>query len=111
MQLNDVAFNDIKSGKKTIEARIYDEKRKQVLPGDTLTFTNRSKPIEQLTTLVLGISTFRDFGTMFKLLGTKAFGYEQDTTPEDAASGMQAYYPAEEVKKNGVVGIHIRVIP
>ena len=48
---------------------------------------------------------------MFKLLGTKAFGYEQDTTPEDAASGMQAYYPAEEVKKNGVVGIHIRVIP
>ncbi|WP_442952443.1 ASCH domain-containing protein [Paraclostridium sp. AKS73] len=40
MTLNNDCFTLIKNGMKTIEMRLYDEKRKTVLKGDYITFIN-----------------------------------------------------------------------
>lgn len=40
MSLRNKPFNNIKSGTKTIELRLYDEKRKLISVGDIITFTN-----------------------------------------------------------------------
>ena len=38
MKLNDAPFETIKNGKKTIELRLYDEKRRKIKIGDTICF-------------------------------------------------------------------------
>lgn len=40
MYLTPSPFKKIKEGHKTIELRLYDEKRKMISVGDTITFTN-----------------------------------------------------------------------
>ena len=41
LQLATVPFDAITSGVKTIESRLYDEKRQTIQLGDTIIFTNR----------------------------------------------------------------------
>ncbi len=41
LQLATEPFNAILEGRKTIESRLYDEKRQTIQIGDTLVFTNR----------------------------------------------------------------------
>lgn len=50
MNLHNEPFNLIKQGTKTIELRLYDEKRQQIKVGDTIVFTNRSTN-EKISTL------------------------------------------------------------
>ena len=42
MKLNPYPFEMIKSGQKTIELRLLDEKRQLIKVGDTIVFTNTS---------------------------------------------------------------------
>ena len=52
MKLYESPFEKIKSGRKTIELRLYDEKRQKVEEGDTITFTNTVNG-EKLRNMVL----------------------------------------------------------
>ena len=40
LNLNAVPFERIKSGRKTIELRLYDEKRQKIQAGDDIIFTS-----------------------------------------------------------------------
>ena len=40
LRLHDEPFNLIKNGTKTIELRLYDEKRREIHEGDNIEFTN-----------------------------------------------------------------------
>ena len=42
MKLNPTPFDMIKSGEKTIEPRLFDEKRKALSLGDEIIFTNNT---------------------------------------------------------------------
>ena len=42
-------FNAITSGNKTIESRLYDEKRQKIQIGDQIIFTNRDNPSQTAT--------------------------------------------------------------
>ena len=44
MKLNAYPFEMIKSGEKTIEIRLFDEKRQQIKAGDKIVFTNNTIP-------------------------------------------------------------------
>ncbi len=41
MHLADLPFEQIRSGKKTVEVRLYDEKRRAIREGDVIVFTVR----------------------------------------------------------------------
>ena len=48
-------FNAITSGNKTIESRLYDEKRQKIQLGDEVTFTNRENTSQTVAVKVVGL--------------------------------------------------------
>lgn len=106
MNLNLEPFEKIKEGTKTIELRLYDEKRKAVHAGDTIIFTN-TKTKETMETLVMDLYLFNSFQSLYEQLDLLECGYDKDTIDSASYQDMDAYYSPEEQKKYGVVGIRI----
>ena len=106
MKLHPMPFAMIKSGKKTIELRLYDEKRQQLKAGDTIIFTN-TETGETLTATIQKLHLFDSFAELYRTLPLLQCGY----TPEDVdtahPSDMEQYYSPEEQEKYGVVGIEL----
>ena len=57
MKLSEPWFSLIKSGQKTIEGRIYDDKRKLLQVGDTIIFTNQ-KMTDEIVREILDLKIF-----------------------------------------------------
>ncbi len=105
MNLRNDPFERIKSGTKTLELRLLDEKRQQIQIGDTIEFTNRTTQ-EQLTAVVKKLHKFNNFEELFNSFDKVKMGYKL----EEKASykDMEQYYPLEEQQKYGVVAIEIK---
>lgn len=109
MNLRPEPFDMINSGKKTIELRLYDEKRQQIQVGDTITFTN-TETAEELTAMVKDLFVFDSFGELYKKLPLLACGYTEDDIDTAKPEDMLDYYPLEMQKRYGVVGIEVEWI-
>ena len=106
MQLQPSPIEMIRNGTKTIELRLFDEKRRKIRIGDTISFTNTvSKEI--LTVKVLELYVFDSFETLYSQLPLTDCGYTKDDVDSASPDDMNAYYPAELQKQYGVVGIKI----
>lgn len=107
MKLNNNPFNSIKSGSKTIEMRLYDEKRRLIKVGDSIEFTNR-KTNEKLNVKVVQLHLFNNFEELYKNFDKVLLGYKEkeEAHPKD----MNIYYSKENQDKYGVVGIEISLI-
>lgn len=107
MRLHDGPFKAIQAGTKTIELRLYDEKRQQIQAGDEIEFTSRTTGEKQLTK-VIALHIYSSFAELYRDYDKVSMGYENDeeAKPED----MEEYYPKEEQEKYGVVGIEIELI-
>jgi len=97
MKLRRELFEAIRLEQKTIEMRLYDEKRRQIAVGDTVTFRCEE---EKLTVRVIALHCFPDFAALYGALPHSKLG---STDPKD----MEAYYSVEEQQKYGVLGIEI----
>ncbi len=97
MKLQRQPFERIKSGRKTVEMRLYDEKRRQIAVGDTITFRCEE---DELTACVVGLHRFLDFAALYAAMPHSMLG---STDPKD----MEQYYSQEEQRKYGVLGIEI----
>ena len=64
MKLNNVPFETIKNGTKTIELRLYDEKRRKIKIGDTICFKGKASTIKAI---VKALHIFRNFDDLFRL--------------------------------------------
>ena len=107
MNLNPSPFEFIKSGQKTIEMRLYDEKRRLININDIIEFTN-NKTKEKITCRVIGLHVYDSFKRLYELFDKTLLGYLPN---EDAHYlDMEVYYKDEDIKKYGVVGIEIEVI-
>lgn len=106
MRLHNGPFEKIKSGTKTIEMRLNDEKRQLIKVGDLIKFVNRVTE-EELTTLVKGLYYYESFDELYKHFDKVSIGYdlEDDADPND----MSQYYSNEDIENYGVVGIEIEV--
>ncbi len=107
MNLNPEPFKMIKSGKKTIELRLYDEKRQAVKIGDTIVFTNIADENEKLRATVLKLHIFKNFEELYNTLPLLKCGYTEEDVSTAHFSDMEAYYSADKQKQYGVVGIEI----
>lgn len=106
MKLNPVPFEMIKSGEKTIELRLFDEKRQQLKAGDKIVFTNTTTG-ETLNTTVVKLHRFDSFKELYKSLPLLKCGYTTENVDNAKPSDMEQYYSVEEQNKYGVVGIEI----
>ena len=110
MKLKPNPFNLIKLGKKTIELRLYDEKRQEVNIGDDILFTNLADANETIYTKVLKLHIFESFDELYKNLPLLKCGYTDEDMHDATPEHMNKYYTKEMQEKYGVVGIEIEVI-
>ena len=104
MKLHASPFNMIKSGEKTIELRLYDEKRRQICEGDVIIFTNTASG-EKRAAEVKKLHRFDSFEALYQALPLLQCGYTPDDVDTAQPSDMEQYYSVEEQKQYGVLGI------
>ena len=107
MKLQPNPFRKIKSGSKTIELRLNDEKRQQVQVGDFIEFTMLDDTAQKLTVRVTAVHHFNSFAELYAALPKEKLGYTPDETPDP--DHMDAYYPREKQEEYGVLGIELRL--
>lgn len=108
MRLADEPFGKIANGEKTVEIRLYDEKRRAIVVGDTIIFYRSNSREARIIATVVGLNRFDSFIDLFrsKLYAKTGCG---DLTPEESANSMYAYYTQEQEQKYGVLGIEIKI--
>ena len=109
MKLNPLPFEMINKGQKTIELRLFDEKRRQIKIGDEIVFTDKQSG-QTLRTIVSNLYRFADFEELYHSLPLKCCGYTEEALSRAKAEDMEAYYSLEEQQKYGVLGIEIRKV-
>ena len=110
MNLNPSPFEMIRNGTKTIELRLYDEKRRKIGIGDTIVFTDTENNTETLEVKVVGLYIFDSFETLYDKLPLLKCGYDEQSINTASPKDMEAYYSEEQQRKYGVVGIETAVI-
>lgn len=109
VHLHSDVFDIVKAGDKNVEARLYDEKRKQLKVGDTLVFLRRpleeDKIVAKVTDLVR-YSTFSELVEHYEMKRLYLDGY----TKEMYLNEMSRFYTEEEQLVDGVLAIHFEVI-
>ena len=107
MKLNSAPFELIKSGHKTVEMRLNDEKRKLIKIGDEIEFSSRENG-EKMLTRVVNLTKFKDFYELYAHYDKCTLGY---TAGEEAhPTDMSQYYSQEDIDKHGVLAIEITLI-
>ena len=109
MNLASEPFEQIKSGAKTIELRLYDEKRQTVSEGDTIIFSNLTDK-RQVSARVLKLHIFDNFKELYNNLPLSKCGYAEHELDTASPENMLAYYSKEKQEKYKVVGIEIELI-
>ena len=107
MKLHPTPFEMIKSGQKTVELRLFDEKRQRLKVGDTIVFTNTATG-EALSKTVAQLHRFDSFEALYRSLDLLQCGYTPETVAAAKSADMLQYYSAQEQAQYGVVGIALR---
>ena len=105
MKLKDNPFRRISEGRKTIEIRLYDEKRRLVQPDDYIEFTNMEDG-KKIKTKVIKLHLFNSFKELFDKFDNSYLGHDEKVDYKR----MYDYYTEEEEKEYGVVGIEIKLV-
>ena len=106
MRLDQDPFQMIKNGQKTIELRLYDEKRRKIAVGDTIVFTE-TETGERMRVIVTDLSVFPTFSELYRALPLQKCGYTEATLETASPDDMLAYYSLERQRQYGAVGIGI----
>ena len=106
MKLNDAPYQQIIKGEKTVEVRLYDEKRSKIQEGNRICFTHSENEKMQIEARVVALHRYNSFKELFENVGLDSCGFKGYSVDE-AVEAMKKYYTPEEESKYGVVGIEI----
>lgn len=115
MHLSDDMFEKVKSGRKTVEIRLFDDKRKLIDVGDYIEFVKCGDERARVLRRVADLDIFESFEELFEteeLLEGKwvsklrytpeQVGSPANATAKEMAEAMYKYYDEAQVKKYGV---------
>lgn len=105
MKLRLSPFEKIKNGSKTIEMRLFDEKRQKVQTGDYIESTCFDDATQKIQTRVTALHRFNSFAELYAALPKEKLGYNLTDTPDP--NHMDDYYTREDQEKYGVLGIEL----
>lgn len=97
-------FEIVKNGTKTVEVRLYDEKRRKLKVGDTLVFLKRPDDIEQIKTTITKLDTYKNFKELVNNYDIKDL-YLESYTKEMFLDELKRFYSEEDQEKYGVLAI------
>ena len=103
MKLKESPFERIKDGSKTVEFRLYDEKRKNIKIGDQIEFSKLPELEEKILVDVLDLYRDESFENLFRKL------IDDEEEIKRKTESMRQFYSSEEEKEYGVVGIKIKL--
>ena len=104
MKLQESPFERIKNGTKTIEFRLFDEKRQKIKIGDKIEFSKLPDLQEKLLVNVIELYREDTFEKLFRKL------YSDEGIIKEKTNSMKKYYSPEEEKEYGVIGIKIALL-
>ncbi|WP_339261962.1 ASCH domain-containing protein [Lysinibacillus sp. FSL K6-3209] len=107
MGIYDEYFISIKEGKKTIEVRLNDDKRRKIKVGDTVEFIRIPEKNETFRVQVTKLRKYDTFEAMYNDIPFKEFDCEGWTMKEMLDSTYEIYTPEQEIKW-GTIAITIR---
>ena len=101
LHINSASFERVVNGTKTIEVRLYDERRQRIDIGDEITLINRAnnKTVQVKVFRLHRAPTFHD---LFTMVDVSQVGYE---TSEAAEKSTAEFYDYNDELASGVVGI------
>lgn len=105
MHLRETPFKEIKSGVKTVEVRLGDEKRKRIKKGDEICFDCDG---EKIFAEVAELFRFDSFSALFASDLKDKCGMAE-LSAEERAEKMSEYYSKEDEEKYGVLAIELRL--
>ena len=108
MRLKPDPFYKIKNGLKTIELRLYDEKRQRIKEGDIIVFSVTDTTNQSLVVRVTALYCFDSFAQLYSTLPMDKCGYKkgEKANHED----MNKYYTKEDQIEYGAIGIEFVLI-
>ena len=107
MSLQNDPFEKIKSKSKTIEMRLFDEKRQLLNINDYIIFTN-SFNNEIIKCQIVNLYQFKSFKELYENFDPICLGYEVLDTV--SYHDMEMYYSIENINKYGVLAIEVKVL-
>ena len=109
MKLNSEMFDKVKSGKKTYEVRLLDEKRQKIGIGDTIIFKREPDLIDGVVVKVVDAKVFPSFEHMAMTLSLASVGFENKDARQVARYYHKIYTKQDEAQY-GVVAFRIELL-
>ncbi|OZU87133.1 hypothetical protein CIL03_18280 [Virgibacillus indicus] len=109
MGLFDQPFQSIKSGRKTVEVRLNDEKRRKVSIGNIIEFAKVPQQGETLKVEVLDLKRYDSFKEMYEDITAEDMGAEGRSVDEMVKNTYKIYSPEQE-KVWGTLAITIKLV-
>lgn len=100
-------YNLLKSGKKIIELRLFDEKRQKIKVGDEILFSDSSNQNDNFKAIVINLHRAESFEKLCKTITPEQAGFSSE---KELLSVLEEFYSPTAQKKFGVVGIEIKKI-
>ena len=107
MKLEDRYYNLLKSGKKTIELRLFDDKRQKIELNDEVMFVNINNQNESLKTIVLNLYKAENFEKLCDVIDIFKTGFN---SKEELVKVLLQFYPIQKQIQFGVLGIELKII-
>lgn len=97
LKVKEKYYNLLKSGKKDIELRLYDDKRKLIQIGDMIEFANFSDSRNTFCAEVVALHRAADFASLCQKIDCRRAGME---SPEELINFSQIFltYPVSQVR-------------
>lgn len=105
---NDI-FDIVKEGKKDIEVRLNDSKRRTLKIGDGLIFLKRPNDDEEIKAIVTSLDYYADFSSLVNNYDMERL-YLDNYTKKEWLKLMRRFYSEEDEVKWGVVAITFKKI-
>ena len=107
MKVQTKYYRLLKSGQKTIELRLFDEKRQQIKIGDMIQFSDLSNLQDTFTAKVIALHRAPNFNVLTHSIQTSRAGF---SSPGELVQVMEQFYSPEMQQQYGVIGIEVELV-
>lgn len=122
MHLSPDMFDAVKAGTKTVEIRLFDDKRKLIDYDDYIEFIKVGDETQRVKRRVTGIDIYDDLEELFltneiqfKIDSPKVLRFQPEevgspagSSAKDMAKAMGKYYTAEQIEKYGLIAFRLQ---
>jgi len=108
LRLDSVPFDEIASGQKTIEVRLFDEKRQKLSIGDIIEFQKRPELKDTIQVQIIDLKQYSTYEELVSDVPLYRFGPRFHSKEERLQKGSR--YSQEEQRKYGFSGITIKLL-